>query len=117
MSYWHHDKSVRELLDKWKEENLLEIDDHLLCESERNLFSYYLNNNKYTNGPAIRNQYAHGTIAVDDVQAHVNNYYIFLMLLILLLLKIEDEFRIGFKILEEYKEQIPTIYPKARNTN
>ena len=89
------------MLDKWKEEDLLEIDDHLLCKSERNLFSYYLNNNKYTNGPAIRNQYAHGTIPVgDDVQVHAKNYYLLLMLLILLLLKIEDELRIGFRILE-----------------
>lgn len=104
VSYWHHSKSVRELLDKWREEDLLEIDDHLLCESERNLFSYYLNNSKYTNGPSIRNQYAHGAIPVgDDVQVHAKNYYLLLMLLILLLLKIEDEFRIGLKILESKK--------------
>ena len=101
VSYWHHSKSVRDLLDKWREGDLLEIDDHLLCESERNLFSYYLNNNKYTNGPAIRNQYAHGGMPIgDDVQVHAKNYYILLMLLILLLLKIEDEFRIGYKILK-----------------
>ena len=95
------------MLDKWKDEGLLEIDDHLLCESERNLFSYYLNNNKYTNGPAIRNQYAHGAIPVgDDVQVHAKNYYILLMLLILLLLKIEDELRIGFRILENTGEKL-----------
>ena len=107
VSYWHHSKPVRELLDKWKEDDLLEIDDHLLCESERNLFSYYLNNNKYTNGPAIRNQYAHGVIPVgDDVQVHAKNYFILLMLLILLLLKIEDEFRIGFRILDNLGEKL-----------
>ena len=107
VSYWHHNKSVRELLDRWKEDDLLEIDDHLLCESERNLFSYYLNNNKYTNGPAIRNQYAHGVIPVgDDVQVHAKNYFILLMLLILLLLKIEDELRIGFRILENMGEKL-----------
>ena len=101
VSYWHHDKSVREMLDKWKDDDLLEIDDYLFCESERNLFSYYLNNEKYTNGPAIRNQYAHGAIPVgDNVQIHTKNYYIFLMLLILFLLKIEDELRIGSKIVE-----------------
>ena len=107
VSYWHHSKSVRELLDKWREEDLLEIDDHLLCESERNLFSYYLNNNKYTNGPAIRNRYAHGAIPVgDDVQVHAKNYYLLLMLLIILLLKIEDELRIGFRILENMGEKL-----------
>ena len=83
VSYWHHSKAVRDLLDKWREGDLLEIDD------------------KYTNGPAIRNQYAHGGMPIgDDVQVHAKNYYILLMLLILLLLKIEDEFRIGCKILE-----------------
>ena len=107
VSYWHHNKSVRELLDRWKEDDLLEIDDHLLCESERNLFSYYLNNSKYTNGPAIRNQYAHGVIPVgDDVQVHAKNYFILLMLLILLLLKIEDELRICFRILEDMGEKL-----------
>lgn len=111
VSYWHHNKPVRELLDKWKDEDLLEIDDHLLCESERNLFSYYLNNNKYTNGPAIRNQYAHGAIPVgDDAQVHAKNYYLLLMLLILLLLKIEDELRIGFRILENMGEN-PNCFP------
>lgn len=107
VSYWHHNKSVRELLDRWKEDDLLEIDDYLLCESERNLFSYYLNNSKYTNGPAIRNQYAHGVIPIgDDVQVHAKNYFILLMLLILLLLKIEDELRIGFRILEDMGEKL-----------
>ena len=107
VSYWHHNKSVRELLDRWKEDDLLEIDDHLLCESERNLFSYYLNNSKYTNGPAIRNQYAHGVIPVgDDVQVHAKNYFILLMLLILFLLKIEDELRICFRILEDMGEKL-----------
>lgn len=80
----------------------LKTDDHLLCEPERNLFSYYLNNNKYTNGPAIRNIYAHGALPMgDDVQVHAKNYYILLTLLILLILKIEDEFRIGLHILSD----------------
>ena len=102
ISYWHHDKPIRELLDEWKNEGLLKTDDHLLCESERNLFSYYLNKSQYTNGPDIRNRYAHGTIpAGGDMNIHAKNYYTLMMLLILLLLKIEDEFRIGLFIVQE----------------
>ena len=102
ISYWHHDKPIRELLDEWKNEGLLKIDDHLLCESERNLFSYYLNKSQYTNGPDIRNRYAHATIPVsDDMNIHAKHYYTLLMLLILLLLEIEDEFRIGLLIIQE----------------
>jgi hypothetical protein len=102
ISYWHHDKPIRELLDEWKNEGLLKTDDHLLCESERNLFSYYLNKSQYTNGPDIRNRYAHGSIpAGGDMNIHAKNYYTLMMLLILLLLKIEDEFRIGLFIVQE----------------
>lgn len=102
ISYWHHDKPIRELLDEWKNEGLLKTDDHLLCESERNLFSYYLNKSQYTNGPDIRNRYAHGSIpAGGDVNIHAKNYYTLMMLLILLLLKIEDEFRIRLFIAQE----------------
>lgn len=102
ISYWHRNKAERSIIDEWIHQGFLLIDDHLLCEPERNLFSYYLNNNKYTNGPAIRNMYAHGAIPNgDDVQVHAKNYTILLLLLILFILKIEDEFRIMLKIIFE----------------
>ena len=112
VSYWHCKKEERAVIEEWLSNGYLKTDDHLLCESERNLFSYYLNNNKYTNGPAIRNMYAHGAIPMgDDVQVHAKNYYILLTLLVLLLLKIEDEFRIGLQIIMETPIGKPAMIP------
>lgn len=112
VSYWHCKKEERAVIEEWLSNGYLKTDDHLLCESERNLYSYYLNNNKYTNGPAIRNMYAHGAIPMgDDVQVHAKNYYILLTLLVLLLLKIEDEFRIGLQIIMETPIGKPAMIP------
>lgn len=67
-------------------------DNHLLSDEERNYFDYYLYNSKYTNGPALRNRYVHGSHAAPDKEnIHRNNYYRMLILLILELLKIEDD--------------------------
>ena len=76
------------MLDKgWIEE-----DNNLLSIEERNYFDYYMYNSPYTNGPALRNRYVHGT-NVDPSQEHVHKaaYDRLLILLILELLKIEDD--------------------------
>lgn len=102
ISYWNQSKEVRSVLDQWIASGWLSTDDHLLCKQERDLFDYYLNNSKFTNGPAIRNQYAHGCIPVsDNDNEHVANYYTMLMLLVSLLLKMEDDFRFASRIIEE----------------
>ena len=79
---------IQMMLDKeW-----IEVDDHLLSVEERNYFDYYMYNGKYTNGPALRNRYVHGT-HVNPTQEHVHKaaYNRLLVLLILELLKIEDD--------------------------
>lgn len=102
ISYWHHSKKVRAVLDKWIQNGWLETDGHLLSQPERDIFNYYLNNSKYTNGPAIRNQYAHGCIpVVNNDSEHASNYYRMLMLLVTLLLKIEEDLCVAMKIIEE----------------
>ena len=102
ISYWHHSKKVRAVLDKWIQNGWLETDGQLLSQPERDIFNYYLNNSKYTNGPAIRNQYAHGCIpVVNNDSEHASNYYRMLMLLVTLLLKIEEDLCVAMKIIEE----------------
>ena len=79
---------IQMMLDKgWIEE-----DNHLLSVEERNYFDYYMYNTSYTNGPALRNRYMHGT-HVNPTQEHVHRaaYARLLVLLILELLKIEDD--------------------------
>lgn len=91
-SYWHYNEEGRQILDEMLNKGWLITNDHLLSEPEQDYFSYYLDNMKFTNGKAYRNNYAHGsTPPVDDEEAHVDAYYTFLKLLVLLLLKIEDD--------------------------
>lgn len=91
-SYWHYDERERKALDDMLAKGWLITDDHLLSKPERDYFSYYLDNSEFTNGYAYRNHYAHGsTPSVDDENAHINAYMVFLRLLAILILKIEDD--------------------------
>lgn len=82
----------RELMQEMEKKGWLEKDEHLLTIEERNYFDYYMYNTKYTNGPALRNRYVHGSHADPSKEnVHRNAYYRLLILLILELLKIEND--------------------------
>lgn len=90
-SYWGYSKAERAILGEMVSKGWVEFDNHLLSPSERDYFSYYLNNEKFTNGPAIRNNYAHGTTPSYSKDKHKSNYLHLLVLFILLLLKISED--------------------------
>ena len=91
-SYWHYNDEERQILDDMLAKGWLVKDSHLLSKPERDYFSYYLDNAKFTNGKAYRNHYMHGsTPPVDDEKEHQIAYITFLRLLAILLLKIEDD--------------------------
>lgn len=99
-SYWHYDADGRKVLDDMLAKGWLEIDGHLLSKSERKYFSYYLDNELFSNGYAYRNHYAHGSaLPVDNENEHTKSYLIFLRLLLILLLKIEDDLRMACRVL------------------
>lgn len=90
-SYWGYPKEERAILDKMVSKGWIEFDNHLLSPAERDYFSYYLNNEKFTNGPAIRNNYAHGTTPSYSEEKHLHNYLQLLVLFVLLILKISED--------------------------
>ena len=91
-SYWHYDDFERQFLDEMFSKGWLIRDDHLLSRPERDYFSYYLDNMKYTNGKAYRNHYSHGSSSpVDNEEEHFKAYNTFLMLLTIVILKIEND--------------------------
>lgn len=90
-SYWGYPKEERMILDDMVSKGWISLDNHLLSPAERDYFSYYLNNEKFTNGPAIRNNYAHGTTPSYSEEKHKKNYFQLLMLFVLLLLKISED--------------------------
>lgn len=103
-SYWGYPKEERVILDEMVSKGWIEYDNHLLSPAERDYFSYYLNNEKFTNGPAIRNNYAHGTTPSYSEEKHMQNYLQLLVLFIMLLLKISEDLDMKrFLINLEYK--------------
>ena len=100
-SYWGYPKKERAILDEMVFKGWIEFDAHLLSPAERDYFSYYLNNEKFTNGPAIRNNYAHGTTPSYSEEKHLHNYLQLLVLFILLLLKISEDLDMK-RYLEKY---------------
>ena len=91
-SYWHYDEPERQYLDELCDKGWVTKDGHLLSKPERDYFSYYLDNSKFTNGPAYRNHYAHGSNPpADDENTHMKVYLVFLRLLTIIILKIRDD--------------------------
>ncbi len=90
VSYWCFPKSVRSIIDTMQEKGLLYFGNTLFSEPERKYFNYYLNKSEYTNGLDLRNKYAHGTNVFNEDE-HKNDYLILLKILILILLKIEND--------------------------
>lgn len=94
------------LLHEMEQKGWIEKDNHLLSVEERNYFDYYMYNTKYTNGPALRNRYAHGSFAdPKKVNIHRNNYNRLLILLVLELLKIEEDL-VNHQMVSSAKEQV-----------
>ena len=63
----------------------------LLSPQEANLFSYYLNDEKYSNAKHLRNAYEHGELDNEPESVHETNYLIGLRFLALAIIKINDD--------------------------
>ncbi len=102
-SYWHYNDEERNALDDMFAKGWLVKDEHLLSKPERDYFSFFLDNAKFTNGKAYRNHYMHGsTPPVDDENEHSLAYLTFLRLLAILLLKIEDDLWLARRVFAIY---------------
>ena len=91
--YWYYVSVIQNKISKMVEIGWLVEDNHLLTPSERDYFSYYLNNEKYTNGPALRNRYMHGAALVYSEEEHKIAYFRILNLMILLTIKIFEDLK------------------------
>ncbi|MET3510449.1 hypothetical protein [Plantibacter flavus] len=82
--------AARTLVDKgW-----LAFKSNLLTSAESSYFNFFLNRSEFSNGPDLRNSYAHGTNAnPEDLSAHEQSYVQLLRMLVSLVLKILDDFQ------------------------
>lgn len=90
LSYWHYPNEIRKVIGNLANQNNVYFESSLLSRNEQDYFDYYLNKAKFTNGYDIRNKYMHGTNSNDEKQ-HETDYYLILKLLIIIVLKINDD--------------------------
>nr|SHO12361.1 ATPase involved in DNA repair [Moritella viscosa] len=98
-SYHHYPAEVQEEVIRMSEEGLINFGSTLLSKPEQDYFNYYLNKSEFTNGLDLRNSYLHGTQAnASETNLHEHSYLLYLKLLALILLKIEDDLFINKNI-------------------
>lgn len=90
LSYWHYPYEIREVIDNLESQNYVCFESTLLSRGEQDYLDYYLNKAKFTNGHDIRNRYLHGTNSNDENQYKVD-YYSILKLLVIIIIKINDD--------------------------
>lgn len=70
---------------------LVQFSSSLFSRPEQDYYNYLFNKSEFDNGLDIRNSYTHGTQRVDENQ-NKQDYFIFLRIMILIVIKINEEF-------------------------
>jgi hypothetical protein len=97
-SFCHYPVAFQEEAKQMAVQNIVFFESSLFSKPEQSYFNYFLNKSEFTNGLDLRNSYLHGTQAnSEEVQKHEYAYFTYLKLLVLALLKIEDEFLLRYQ--------------------
>lgn len=92
INYWKYPPKYRKKMDELIQQNILVIGNTLFSTQEQDYFNFYLNQRSFSNTFDLRNRYLHGNKLKDDNEnTHYNNYMLFLKLVILIIIKINDE--------------------------
>ena len=93
VEYQNLKEGVKQVVDKYVKKKYLQYGNSLLSKTEAQYFNYYLNRVEFDNGLNLRNNYAHGSKpAKKEESEYIYHYNIGLMLFVLLVIKINDEF-------------------------
>lgn len=94
---FHHTSEVdQKIIIELKNKDWLKTDSSLFTKQEVDYLNYYLNSKSFSNGPEIRNKYSHGHKPnYKDKTKYEQDYLTYLNLVILTLLKIEDDLRLS----------------------
>ena len=94
-SFYRYSFELRQEAQQMETEKIVFFDSSLFSKPEQAYFNYFLNKSEFTNGLDLRNSYLHGTQAnPDEIQKHEYAYFTYLKLLVLAMLKIEDDLEI-----------------------
>lgn len=93
LNYWYFPVNIRSEIDKMEQQQIISFSGALFSKAEQDYFNFYLNN-RFSNGLWLRNKYVHATNSHDG-EEQKNDYDILLKLLVLLVLKIEEDLNIS----------------------
>ena len=92
INYWRYPKQLRNIVDSLIEKGILYSENTLFSKPEQDYFNYYLNMSEFIDGFDIRNSNLHGSQSGDrNSEIHSSRYMIILQLLILIIIKINDD--------------------------
>ncbi len=93
ISYWSYPEEYRKSIDILLEKKIVEFEDTLFSRPEQNYINYFLNKAQYNNGLDLRNMYSHSQpYGNENMLIHEQNYMYFLRMLVLFVIKINDDF-------------------------
>lgn len=84
-------KKYKYILKEFESLGMIEFLSSLFSKPEQDYYNYLLNKSVFDNGLDLRNKYLHGTQKLDEYSNN-QDYYIFLRILILIVIKINEEF-------------------------
>ena len=87
----YYAQRFEDVIEELKAQGLVEFESSLFSRPEQDYFNYLFNKSVFDNGLDIRNRYSHGTQSGDDHQ-NEQDYYVFLRMMILIIIKINEEF-------------------------
>ncbi len=98
-SFYYYPTGFQEEAKQMATQNIIYFESSLFTKPEQSYFNYFLNKREFTNGLDLRNSYLHGTQAnPEELQKHEYAYFTYLKLLVLVLLKVEDDLLISQEI-------------------
>ncbi len=84
-------KKYQSIIMELNKMGLVQFSSSLFSRPEQDYYNYLFNKSEFDNGLDIRNRYTHGTQRVDENQ-NKQDYFIFLRIIILIVIKINEEF-------------------------
>lgn len=104
-SFYHYPIDFQREALQMRKENIVYFEGSLFSKPEQSYFNYFLNKSEFTNGLDLRNSYSHGTQAnPKEIEKHEYAYFTCLKLVVLTMLKIDDDLQISNAI-EQQKEK------------
>ena len=93
ISRWHYWDNAQPVFQEWIDNGYLREESTLLTKPEADYFDYCLNSKTFVDGLKLRNIYMHGNAqTIEDEREHESNYNMLLRLMVLLAIKINDDF-------------------------